>query len=295
MTKFVNRRRWSDVNNHWGIFTYCPGASSSFKSLFVSLRSASGETKRDPHTHEYDGCHLILGFRGHTLIIELPDLIKPYQQKRYPDWDAVTVERLGRNWYIDYHMKDYGFSSDGSSVILRYGVQTHNSSTSKSKVLFYPWKEMRHIRSSYYNADGSLVGDVLRYSKTKPLTGIAFYDECNKLESSAEKADFKVRDSDGTLVNVTAYISEEEYAHGTGYFKWLSWFMKPTINRTMTMRFDKEVGSEKGSWKGGLTGSSVSIQVGEQPEAAFKRYIEDVKNRSDKHRVTLAYMGMEAA
>lgn len=36
-----------------------------------------------------------------------------------------------------------------------------------------------------------------------------------------------------------------------GWFKWLSWFGRPKIRRSLDIQFSSETGPEKGSWKGG--------------------------------------------
>lgn len=289
MTKFVNKRRWSDINHHWGIFTYCPATNSNFKSLIVALRSAEGIPWRKDFSQQYDGCNLLLGCNGHTLIIELPEWIKPLERKVYPTWDAVTIERLGRNWYIDYVKKEYSLSISHNALHVRYGIQTDNSSTTKSDVFFFPWKETRFVHETYYAPDGTLFRDV---RQQQAQTIVDHYAESNQAKIDVPKMKFIVRDSDRTLVEVETYITETEHAWGVGWCRWLSWFKKPQIERTLYLRFSTEVGSEKGSWKGGLMGGSISIAPGEHPQVALKRFIEKERNRLSGHRVNLTYIGL---
>ena len=55
----------------------------------------------------------------------------------------------------------------------------------------------------------------------------------------------------------------------------------------MSMKFSKEVGYEKGSWKGGTLGHSIEISPGESALNAFIRYgtsIDQYKNYGMKPR-----------
>ena len=55
----------------------------------------------------------------------------------------------------------------------------------------------------------------------------------------------------------------------------------------LDLEFSKETGYEKGSWKGGTMGHSITIQYGEEPLEAFKRYGSDedrYRNHGKKNR-----------
>jgi hypothetical protein len=292
MIKINTGRRWSDKNYHWLNFTY--SHSVSHTPFFITLRSAEERVRRTLGSCEYDGCNLMFGFGGHTLIIELPEIIKPEQKVIYPAfWSDKVIKQMGRNWYIKYTRKEYGFSIDKDSIHLSYGIQPDSSNESKNKVIFYPWKETRIIRQSYYHGDGTLAGDVLNYHRKGKYKNKSFYSDCQQIEDLTEKIRFKVKDADGTVVDVKAYICEEEYSYGVGHFEWLSWFTEPIIKRSLIVNFDSEVGNEKGSWKGGLMGTSIIMQPGEQPEKAFKRFIEDSKKDSGRNKLNLTYLGIK--
>ena len=53
---------------------------------------------------------------------------------------------------------------------------------------------------------------------------------------------------------------------------WLPW-VKMT-HRELDLSFDKELGSGKGSWKGGTIGGSAPMLENETPEEALERYLE---------------------
>lgn len=69
----------------------------------------------------------------------------------------------------------------------------------------------------------------------------------------------------------TCYLEETFYERGTGWFKWLGYFMKKTYRR-LQINFDKEVGREKGSYKGGTLGTSANIEYGWNWRFAFREF-----------------------
>ena len=84
----------------------------------------------------------------------------------------------------------------------------------------------------------------------KGLHGISYYEKRNECPPVI----FILKDYDGAEIVAKTTIEETVYKKGTGYFKWLSWFIKPKIYRHLDINFDKETGPEKGSWKGGTLG-----------------------------------------
>jgi len=72
---------------------------------------------------------------------------------------------------------------------------------------------------------------------------------------------------DGTVVNATVSIVEREWR--PIWFKWTKLFAK--TRRCIEVEFDKEVGKEKGSWKGGCTGCGYELKAGETAYQSLKR------------------------
>ncbi|NBR26533.1 MAG: hypothetical protein EBU08_22690, partial [Micrococcales bacterium] len=98
------------------------------------------------------------------------------------------------------------------------------------------------------------------------------FDLLHKIKDMVPKIKFRFNDFDGEEIIATCHISEMRHEHGTGWFKWLKYFVKPLITRRLDLEFNKEIGYQKGSWKGGTTGHSVEIAYGEDPMQAFIRY-----------------------
>lgn len=69
----TQRIHWSDDDHHFGPFLYAP---DKYHNLAFVLGSGDDE--------DYPGCRLRLSAFGHTLIIVLPAIIKPFKRKIYP-------------------------------------------------------------------------------------------------------------------------------------------------------------------------------------------------------------------
>jgi hypothetical protein len=218
---------------------------------------------------ERPGCRLRMSGFGHTLIIALPGIVRPWKRKVIAHWDAATIARLGRDWYWDTYPREYGFSYGGEAGFLQVflGPHTHDSTTTKIWSKFMPWRSWRHVRHSLYDLDGAHFADMPdrgSYIETLP--------ERERLQETCPSATYGFTDFDGEALTATTRIEEREWRLGEGRFKWLSWFRNPNISRSLDIRFSKETGKRKGSWKGGTTGHSITMLPGELHESAFRRY-----------------------
>jgi hypothetical protein len=216
-------------------------------------------------------CNIRLSGFGHTLICQLPAIIQPWRIKVKPrSWDAATIARLGRDWYHDVHRREFGFSLSGTGMVdgcvalhLHYGPQTHDSRTTKSKCWFLPWTQWRHVRHSLYGLNGE-------FFTTIPEKGT--WTDHRDLVAGCPTRTLSFLDFDGEALTARTRIEEREWRHGKGWFKWLSWFRNPKIQRSLDIKFSGETGDRKGSWKGGTVGHSISMLPGELHESAFRRY-----------------------
>jgi hypothetical protein len=271
----MRNRRWSgDNDRHFWPFTLSTG---DFKRWGFMIDSGAHEDGRGD-------CHIRLYLRGVTLICELPRLVPDYCVRHVAEsWDAATIERLGRNWYEERHPREYGlFVSDGT-LHAHYGSQTHDSTTTKGKCYFLPWRNWQHIRHSLYDLQGNHFWTEWEGDRHNWAAITAVKDACPKVG-------FEFEDFDGQRITATTHIEEREWHFGTGICRWLSWFTKPKIRRDLALEFSSEVGPEKGSWKGGTTGHSTDMLPGELHESAFKRYCEK-EHRSKYRKFQIRYIG----
>lgn len=102
---------------------------------------------------------------------------------------------------------------------------------------------------------------------------------------------FGFEDFDGDMRIATCRIEEREWHKGTGWFKWLKWFSRAKIRRDLDLRFDYEIGPEKGSWKGGTTGHGIDMLPGDFPINAFKRYCGMTHNARHGRTYELRFIG----
>lgn len=260
-------RRMTDNDRTLGPFTLGP-----WTKTFSVMLSSDGE--------DDDTAQIRLIAFGWALRIKIPSFIPPLRIKHTAlSWDAETIKRLGRNWYYEIHQREFGISlsdmGNGYDFLqVHFGAQAHDSSTTKSWCKHLPWKQWSHVRHSLYNPDGT-----------------HFYTEDTKAEWSVffRKRDdcpachFGFEDYDGELIVATCRIEEREWHKGSGWFRWLKCFSKPKICRSLDIKFSAEVGTEKGSWKGGTVGHGIDMQPGENPEQAFRRYCQMDHERKGRH------------
>lgn len=260
----MKNRRYSDDNRHFWPFTWSVHSDSGWRPLGVMLDSGG-----DHESSRNKGCNLKLHGFGRTLIVELPRLLADFHTRR--GGEVFPCE--------------YGFTVSEGTVHLHYGPQTHDSITTRSKVLWIPWRQLRHVRHCIYGLEGELL-----WSKPKKSKFEVYW----WAKAAAPKAAFEFDDYDGQRITATTHIEEREWRHGTGLFKWLSLVRSPQISRSLSINFSKEVGPEKGSWKGGTIGHSIEMRPGELHEAAFRRYCET--GQRSKHRThNLTFVGSAPA
>lgn len=273
--------RWSDGDRHLGPFTY--GISDYRLWAVVLTSSGEGDSNDRP-------CQLRINLGMLYLIVVLPNIVRPHKVKVYPGWDAATIARLGRDWYWDVDPRSYGFSLSGcgdigNSTFLQVHYGRHGDSCMDSSIrqcwnCFLPWTQWRFIRHSLYDLDGGHFYTEIE-SETRALRKLGGrYDKERRtiVESwtnMCPRAKFLFRDFDGELISATTRIDEREWRFGTGWFKWLSAFRRPKIQRSLHIEFSEETGKRKGSWKGGTIGHSIEMQIGELHEAAFRRYCQE--------------------
>lgn len=263
---------WTRDDDHvWGPFLYAPSKYPSWAFVI-----SSGDD-------EYRGASLRIEIRKHTLMVALPNvLIPPQKRKVYPEWDAATVARLGRDWYWDVTRRQFGFSLSGAGTIgggsflqLFYGRQTHDSSTDKVKGWFLPWTHWRFVRHSHYTATGQHIHTYRELPRgTHRMLHKHGYNTHSQFDyqRALPTIDFEFDDFDGERITAKTRIEEREWRFGEGWFSWLSLFAKPKIIRSLHLEFTKETGRRKGSWKGGTVGSGIDMLPAEAPEEAFRRY-----------------------
>lgn len=269
------RSRFTDDDVVFGPLTV---AKTDWNNLSLILKSAN----RD---EEESHCTLTgYGF-GYGFRLFLPAFIKPVMEKtKAISWDEETIKRMGRDWYPTYHSREYGFSCHEGHLSIYYGMQNSNGwggdMINRRFGYFLPWTQWRFVRHSVYDANRELFYE---YNHSK--------DKENKDLSSEKKSEcsavyFLIRDYDGKKIVAKTVIEEREWLKGEKWCAWLSFFFKPLVRRVVDIQFAEEVGTGKGSWKGGLCGTSIDIEANETHEQGFIRYcMKDFNAKEGRYRI----------
>lgn len=263
--------RWGDHDRYFGPFTWSYG--STYKHWSIVLRS------RGDDDGDHGQCSLRISLWKATIIVALPNIVRPWRKKVPAKWDAETVERLGRDWYWNIYPRRYGFSLNDGHFSLYFGRETHDSSTDQWWGCFLPWTQWRHVRHALYDLQG-------QHYWTEAGDGWEAYTEAKE---SCPQATFVFEDYDGQRLTASTRIEEREWHFGTGWFKWLSWFRRPKVRRSLDIEFSDEVGRDKGSWKGGMIGTGIDMHPGELHEAAFRRFCEQ-EHRAKHGRYRIKFL-----
>lgn len=215
----------------------------------------------------------------------LPNFVKPVLEKVHAQgWDEATIKRMGRDWYPQYHSREYGFSCHDGHFAIYYGMQNHNGWGGKlinrRSSCFLPWTQWRFVGHRLFDANGNLFYE---YKASK--------DKTNKDLSSDKKREctaqyFLIRDYDGQQIVAKTVIEERRWLKGEKWCSWLSLFTKPLVRRCVDIQFAEEVGTAKGSWKGGLCGTSIDIQEGETHSDGFIRYcFKEYSSKEGRYKI----------
>ena len=260
----TRNRRISDDDRYWGPFTLAK--CGSYRSYGFHLDSVDGE---------YPGCNFNVMVGQWWFRVDLPPIIRPWREWRAVAGDAYWAARGGGYWNEYPNKYGIGLSPNGF-VQVWHGAQTHDSTTDKVWCTHLPWTQWRHVRHSFYGLQGEHFWTEPKHVRGQPWDHQAVgdkRDECPTVK-------FLIEDYDGEKITATTRIEEREYRLGEKWFKWLAWFRKPRIYRSLDIAFSEEVGSEKGSWKGGMMGHGIEMLPGELHEEAFRRYCEKpVRNK----------------
>jgi hypothetical protein len=263
--------RWGDNDRYLGPVTF--NWHDSYRPLAVILKSwGSGDDDEGPAS-------LRISLVYFSILLRLPPIVRPQRTKVFPSsWDAETVARLGRNWYWDVQVREYGLSYSDGFLLIHYGISPGDSSRDQTWGKHLPWTQWRHVRHSLYDLQGE-------HFWTEPKD--AGWDAYHTAKEACPMVAFEFDDFDDARLTAKTLIEEREWHFGTGWFKWLSWFTPAKIRRVLDIRSSGETGPEKGSWKGGTIGTGIEMLPGELHEAAFRRYCdEEHRSKYRKYQVT---------
>ncbi|WP_051057028.1 hypothetical protein [Bradyrhizobium yuanmingense] len=267
----MHAARWSDHDHYFGPFTFAFG--DHYRTIAVCLRSSDDEDR--------DATFRISIGRFSFLSVVPKWLIKPERKRVQAHyWSAETIERMGRDWYWEITPREYGFSISEGHLSIAFGRMTLDSSTEQRWGCFLPWTQWRHVRHSLYGMNGEHFWTEPKGSK---------WDAYRAAKQECPRAVFAFEDFDGEKLTAATMIEEREWKFGEGWFKWLCLFRRRKISRSLNIEFSGETGPEKGSWKGGTTGTSIEMRPGELHEDAFRRYCDE-QHRSKYRKYSVKFL-----
>lgn len=237
---------------------------------------------RNSYGDDVKKCLLHFGIARWAWYFEIPTLFKPVAKQRVTDYGN----------YIEYIPRAYGFSIVDDMIHTHYGIQPgywssdDKKNSDRTKLFYIPWKRLEMVRHSLYNLDGTAFAHM-------PSHIILDWEERKRLCEEVPKIKFSFNDYDGEEIIATCYIEEREWRYGKGIWRWLLSYKKPIIWRVLDLNFSKEVGHEKGSWKGGTLGHSVNILPNETPLDAFTRYGNEKERRKHHGEVSRTFTNIK--
>ena len=220
------------------------------------------------------GCRLSLRVPGWWVDIRLPAILQPARVWRdlsakigHPSYRWLKPNADGRYGYTEVIEREFSLSYGEGYVHVRYGAQTHDSSTDRSWCKELPWMAWRFVRHSLHDLAGTRLCDL-----SQERGQFSRWEGERALKAAQPTAYYDFDDYDGEAIKARCKIEEREWRRGTGWFRWLSLFWRPKVQRSLDLEFSSEVGARKGSWKGGTLGHGIGIEPGESVESAFRRY-----------------------
>lgn len=280
MSIAYKHRRWSDNDKHFGPFLYSRDLGS--KRLGAVLISGGDD-------EEAASCHLRLHAFGHTLIVDLPQILKPWRQ--WVDMTKYDWHKGPSKGYWDVHPVEYGVMYGEGFLQVFKGPRTGDSTTERNWCTHLPWTQWHFHRHAFFGLEGELLREWIEPRRRKrDGSGIDRFKEQYEFKAIMPKVAFEFDDYDGQRITATTQIEQRDYTFGEGWFQWLRFFRRDMVRRSLNIDFSAEVGPEKGSWKGGTTGHSIDMLPGELHESAFRRYCEQ-EHSAKSRRFRIKFVG----
>jgi hypothetical protein len=178
---------------------------------------------------------------------------------------AIILPFRNEKWANECISPKYGISIHSNTFWIYRGGKGNMNGGNKWWTWYIPFITKEWVRTSILLNDGSWENE------TKGNRKDFYKDEWKEKQKCWE---YNYTDSyDGKVVPTKIYVDEREWRP-----KWLTWtslFAKKI--RTIDIHFSEEVGSRKGSWKGGVLGCGYNLLPNEEPLDCLKRMEKERK------------------
>lgn len=189
-------------------------------------------------------------------------------------WGILYIHLPIKTGIQDCESATWGFNYHDNKIWIYIGGGGNFEGGRKWITITMPW-DLTWVRTSTWMKYGAWFEENSKSRKNhvEDAAGVLIggYDwlKKNKWKETHEYTD----SYDNTKVNATIGVSEREWRPLA--FKWTSLFSK--TRKTIDVEFDKEVGKEKGSWKGGCTGCGYDMLPNETPLECLRRMEKERK------------------
>jgi len=180
-------------------------------------------------------------------------------------WKLVFILPFRNKWTDECIPPKWGIAIHGNTFWIYRGGKGNMNGGNKWWTWDIPFFTKQWVRTSILLKGGTWEHSTKGDHKE-------FYEE--EWKSKQKMWYYDYTDSyDGTVVGAKIYVEEREWRP-----KWLTWTNKfAKVRRTIDIDFDKEVGSRKGSWKGGVVGCGYDLLPEEDPIDCIKRMEKERK------------------
>ena len=183
-------------------------------------------------------------------------------------WGKLYIHLPIRTGIQDCDSAAWGVNYHSNTLWIYIGGGGNFQGGRKWKTFTMPW-EMTWVRTSTLMNDGQWFnetrGNSIRHERDEDGTKPGTY---SWLDKNKWKQTHPFPDKyDNTVVNATINVRVMEWRQ-----RWLTWapFFSKVV-KSIEVEFDKEVGSRKGSWKGGVMGCGYDLLPDETPLDCLKR------------------------
>ena len=234
-------------------------------------------TANAKHQHRRDFNHVQLRLgRWFSARIYFPVIFKPGEVSIPSQWSESGFR-------TEYIPKRYGFCIAGDQYTIYYGTDPGDDSyrdrvKRQTKTWWPGYTKRRNTEWTVFGADGKIHAQYIG----NDCNGQPFFDMC-AAKRTVTRRQMVCVDYDGQEIIASYHVNRRVYKRGTGWFRWLSYLTKSDVHHMVEIDFDKEVGNEKGSWKGGTLGVTVLMQEDETPEQAIVRWIQEERSKDNQH------------
>lgn len=209
----------------------------------------------DPDYPDKKVNNLELYLKSKTLSISLPQFIKPAVIRR-PNRPDILMDRI------------FGIVVRSREATVHYGVINYYDRAGvkdKRKSYRFPWVQQVTI--------GLCMMDLTNTHPVIEFIGSGMdYTQYREKQEASPALELAVKDYDGEEAKMSVRVERHTTTKGVDWCTWTRWFRTPNVETSLLIQFDKYLGTQKNSWKGGSKSATVKMLAGETVDQALERF-----------------------